>query len=45
MAHNSWAWRTDLWLLRGREWDRLGVWGEQVQTITFGVDKQWDHAV
>ena len=26
---NSWTWRTDLWLpkRRGREWDRLGVWG------------------
>ena len=24
---NSWTWRTDLWLLGGREWDGLGVWG------------------
>ena len=26
---NSWTWRTDLWLLRGkgREWDGLGIWG------------------
>ena len=28
---NSWIWRTDLWLPRGRgrgkEWDGLGVWG------------------
>ena len=26
---NSWTWRTDLWLPkgRGREWDRLGVSG------------------
>ena len=26
---NSWTWRTDLWLPRGREreWDGLGVWG------------------
>ena len=26
---NSWMWRTDLWLPRGREreWEGLGVWG------------------
>ena len=26
---NSWTWRRDLWLPRGREreWDGLGVWG------------------
>ena len=26
---NSWTWRTDLWLPRGRVggWHRLGVWG------------------
>ena len=24
----------------GVEWDGLGVWGQQMQTITFGVDKQ-----
>ena len=24
---NSWTWRIDLWLLRGREWDGLGAWG------------------
>ena len=23
-----------------REWDGLGVWGQQMQTIAFGVDKQ-----
>ena len=23
----------------GREWDRLGVWGQQMQTITFRIDK------
>ena len=38
---NPWTWRTDLWLQwRVRKWDRLGVWGQQMQTITFGVDKQ-----
>ena len=39
---NSWTQRTDLWLQRGRgrEWDGLGVWGYQMQTIAFGVDKQ-----
>ena len=26
------------------KWDGLGVWGQQVQTITFRVDKQWDPA-
>ena len=25
---NTWTWRTDLWLLRGREWDGLGAWGK-----------------
>ena len=30
---------------RGREWDGPGVWGQQVQTITFGMDKQWDPIV
>ena len=24
----------------GGEWDGLGVWGQQMQTIAFGVDKQ-----
>ena len=39
---NSWMRRTDSWLprWRGREWDGLGVWGWQMQTIPFGVDKQ-----
>ena len=23
---NSWTWRTDLQLPRGKEWDELGVW-------------------
>ena len=34
------TWRTDLWLPsgRGREWDRLGVWDEWMQTIPFRVD-------
>ena len=25
---------------KGREWDRLGTWGYQMQTIAFGMDKQ-----
>ena len=38
---NSWIWRTDLWLPKGRwEWDGLGVPGQQMQTIAFRVDKQ-----
>ena len=37
---DSQTWRTDLWLPKGREWDGLGVWGEQMETIAFGVDKQ-----
>ena len=26
---NTWTWRINLWLTRGREreWDELGVWG------------------
>ena len=34
--------RTDLWLPRGRgrKQDGRGVWGQQMQTITFKVDKQ-----
>ena len=34
--------RTDLWLPEGREreWGELGVWGQQMQTITFRIDKQ-----
>ena len=24
----------------GREWERLGVWGRQMQTITFRMNKQ-----
>ena len=24
----------------GREWEGLGVWGSQMQTIAFGMDKQ-----
>ena len=37
---DSQTWRTDLWLPKGSEWDGLGVWGEQMETIAFGVDKQ-----
>ena len=25
---------------KGREWDGLGAWGLQIQTITFRMDKQ-----
>ena len=34
--------RTDLWLPRGNgmEWEELGVWGQQMQTITFSMGKQ-----
>ena len=28
-----------------REWDGWGVWGQQKQTIAFGVDKHGDPAV
>ena len=24
----------------GRKWDGLGIWGQQMQTTAFGVDKQ-----
>ena len=37
---DSQKWRTDLWLPRGMEWDVLGIWGQQIQTITFRMDKQ-----
>ena len=30
---DSETWRTDLWLLRGREWDGRGVWDQQRQTL------------
>ena len=25
----------------GREWDGWGVWGWWMQTVTFGMDRQW----
>ena len=28
-----------------KEWNRLGVWGQQMQTITFKVDGEWDPVV
>ena len=40
---DSQTWRTDLWLLRGgetRRKDELGVWGQQIQSATYSVDKQ-----
>ena len=30
---------------RGRERDGLGIWGQQMQTVATGVDKQCDPAV
>ena len=40
--HREWisGWRGG-W---GKEWDRLGVWGQQMQTLTFRMDKQCDPA-
>ena len=29
----------------GKEWNRLGVCGLWMQTVGFGVDKQWNPAV
>ena len=39
---DSQAWKTDLWLpgRQGGERDGRGVWGQQMQTITFRMDKQ-----
>ena len=39
---DSQTWRTDLWLPGGwgKEWDRMEVWNQQMQTITFRMDKQ-----
>jgi len=41
-VRNSWTWRIDLWLPkgRGRELGGLEVWGQWMQTIAFGMDKQ-----
>ena len=38
---DSQMWRTDLWLPRGRggEW-KDGVWGKQIQTIRYRLNKQ-----
>ena len=30
---------------KGREWDGPGVWGWWMQTITFGMDRQWTPTV
>ena len=27
-------------VVKGEEWDELGVWGQQIQTVAFGVDEQ-----
>ena len=39
---NSWTWRADLQLLRGREreWNGLLFGGCQIKTIAFEVDKE-----
>ena len=29
----------------GREWDGWGVWGFGMQTVTFGMDGQWDPTI
>ena len=39
------SWRTDLRLPRGSEWAGQGVWGQLMQTIAFGLDKQSDPTV
>ena len=43
----SWTWRVDLWLPggKGREWDGWGAWGYQMQTLAFGMNREWDPAV
>ena len=30
---------------REKEWDRLGICGRYMQTITFGMDEKWGPAV
>ena len=37
------TWKADLWLTGGGGWERdvWGVWGQQMQTVIFEVDKQW----
>ena len=44
---NSWTWRTDLWLPKGKgtEWGGWGAWGAEMQTLAFGMDKQAEPAV
>ena len=37
---NSQTQRTDLCLSRGGGWDGLGIWGWQIQTITYRMDGQ-----
>ena len=32
---NSWTWRTDLWLLRGREWDCWEFW--ELEDANYGI--------
>ena len=29
---------------RGREWDGQGIWGWYMQTVTFGIHKQWRYS-
>ena len=44
---DSQAQRTDFWLPQEEEeeWDGQGVWGQQMKTITFRMDKQQDPTV
>ena len=30
---------------RGRKWERPGVWGLGMQTVIFGMDRQWGPTV
>ena len=40
--YRSWTWRVGLWLSEGREWDCGAVCGQWMQTVTFGMDGQWN---
>ena len=32
--------KTNLWLPKGKEEDKLGVWDQQIQTTIYEIDKQ-----
>ena len=36
-----------MWLPRGkgRDWERLGAWGKQMQNVAVRIDYQWDPAM